>query len=405
MPNRSSRVIVGMSGGVDSSVSALLLKQQGYDVSGLFMKNWEEKDADGHCPAAEDARDALEVCDRLGIALDAVNFSADYWDRVFRYFLDEYRCGRTPNPDILCNKEIKFKAFLNYALSQGADRIATGHYARITHTDGRYRLLKARDTNKDQTYFLYTLGQAQLAKTIFPVGDILKPEIRRLATEAGFGNHAKKDSTGICFIGERHFKSFLSRYLPAQPGEMHTPEGECVGTHDGLMYYTLGQRQGLGIGGRADTTNAPWYVVGKDLANNILLVAQGQHHPLLYSGSLVACTLHWISDVPPALPLQCHAKIRYRQADQACLITALDNDAVQGITSVAGGRMPGATAVQGATTCQVHFEQPQWAVTPGQSIVFYAGEECLGGATIESTSTTHHTSARTFLSNTVSAPL
>ena len=367
------RVTVGMSGGVDSSVTALLLQQQGYNVSGLFMKNWEEKDPDGHCPAAEDARDALEVCDRLGIALDAVNFSAEYWDRVFRYFLDEYRCGRTPNPDILCNKEIKFKAFLDYALNQGADCIATGHYARITHSNGQYRLLKARDTNKDQTYFLYTLGQAQLAKTIFPIGDIIKPEIRRIATEAGFGNHAKKDSTGICFIGERHFKHFLSRYLPAQPGEMHTPEGECVGRHDGLMYYTLGQRQGLGIGGRADASGAPWYVVGKDLANNILWVAQGQHHPLLYSTSLVASNLHWTANTPPTLPMRCHAKTRYRQPDQACLVTALENSAGQG----AEGGMPGATAVQ------VSFEQPQWAVTPGQSVVFYAGEECLGGGIIE----------------------
>ena len=403
----SSRVIVGMSGGVDSSVTALLLQRQGYDVSGLFMKNWEENDPDGHCPAAEDAQDALEVCDRLGIALDAVNFSADYWDRVFRHFIDEYRCGRTPNPDILCNKEIKFKAFLDYALNQGADCIATGHYARIIHRNDQYRLFKARDGNKDQTYFLYTLGQTQLAKTIFPIGDIIKPEIRRLATEAGFGNHAKKDSTGICFIGERRFKSFLSRYLPAQPGEMRTPEGEYVGTHDGLMYYTLGQRQGLGIGGRAhasgaaraDTHHAPWYVVGKDLANNILQVAQGQHHPLLYSTSLVASNLHWIAGEPPALPLRCHAKTRYRQPDQACLVTALENGVGHGrslaschcgtrasmhsgCTSVTEGRMPGVTA------CQVNFEQPQWAVTPGQSVVFYAGEECLGGGTIEYSSTT-----------------
>ena len=381
MPNlNSSRVIVGMSGGVDSSVTALLLQRQGYNVSGLFMKNWEEKDPDGPCPAAEDARDALDVCDRLGIALDAVNFSTEYWDRVFRYFLDEYRCGRTPNPDILCNKEIKFKAFLDYALAQGADCIATGHYARITHSNGQYRLLKARDTNKDQTYFLYTLGQAQLSKTVFPVGDTVKSDIRRIATEAGFGNHAKKDSTGICFIGERHFKSFLSRYLPAQPGEMHTPEGEYIGAHDGLMYYTLGQRQGLGIGGCAHTSGEPWYVVGKDLANNILWVAQGQHHPLLYSTSLIANKLHWTADTPPVLPMYCHAKTRYRQPDQACLVTALENGAVQGCTSVAGGRMPG------ATTCQVSFEQPQWAVTPGQSVVFYTGNECLGGGIIESAS-------------------
>ncbi len=365
----SNRVIVGMSGGVDSSVTALLLQQQGYDVSGLFMKNWEDKDPNGNCPTAEDARDALAVCDRLGIALDAVNFSAEYWDRVFSYFLDEYRCGRTPNPDILCNKEIKFKAFLDYALNQGADHIATGHYARISYSHGQYRLLKARDTNKDQTYFLYTLGQAQLAKTLFPAGDITKPEIRRMATEAGFDNHAKKDSTGICFIGERHFKRFLSRYLPTQPGEIHTPAGECVGRHDGLMYYTLGQRQGLGIGGRAPARDAPdngtygepWYVTGKNLTNNILQVAQGQHHPLLYSTSLIASNLHWTAGTAPVLPLYCQAKTRYRQPDQTCVITTLANG-----------------------HCQVDFEQPQWAVTPGQSVVFYTGEECLGGGIIES---------------------
>lgn len=372
-----SRAIIGMSGGVDSSVSALLLQQQGYDVSGLFMKNWEEKDPDGHCPAAIDARDALGVCDRLGIGLDAVNFAKEYWDRVFQYFLDEYSRGRTPNPDILCNKEIKFKAFLDYALTQGADFIATGHYARVVRRDGLYRLLKGRDANKDQSYFLYTLGQRQLSKTLFPVGELAKPEVRRIATEAGFANHAKKDSTGICFIGERDFKDFLSRYLPAQPGEMRTPEGELIGRHDGLMYYTLGQRQGLGIGGRQGDNGEPWFVAGKELASNTLIVVQGHDHPLLYSRHLVAGNLHWTSGAQPGLPLRCTAKTRYRQSDQACTITALGND-----------------------TCGVTFNQPQWAVTPGQSVVFYSGEECLGGGIIEhTTDTTNNTS---FMQNTTS---
>lgn len=379
MPNPSkTRVIAGMSGGVDSSVSALLLKQQGYDVSGLFMKNWEGKDPDGGCPAAIDARDALEVCDRLGIGLDAVNFSKEYWDRVFQYFLDEYSRGRTPNPDILCNREIKFKAFLDHAMNQGADFIATGHYARVTQREGFYRLLKGRDTNKDQSYFLYTLGQRQLSKTLFPVGELAKPEVRRIATEAGFANHAKKDSTGICFIGERDFKDFLSRYLPAQPGEMRTPEGERIGCHDGLMYYTLGQRQGLGIGGRQGDSGEPWFVAGKELASNTLIVVQGHDHPLLYSQRLVTGNLHWVSGAQPALPLRCTAKARYRQADQTCTVTALDNG-----------------------TCHVAFDQPQWAVTPGQSVVFYSGEECLGGGIIEhtgdaanTTSFTHNTTQR-----------
>ncbi|MFZ5594669.1 MAG: tRNA 2-thiouridine(34) synthase MnmA [Pseudomonadota bacterium] len=372
-----SRVIVGLSGGVDSSVSALLLQQQGYDVSGLFMKNWEDKDPDGHCPAAIDARDALAVCGRLGIVLDAVNFAKEYWDRVFRYFLDEYSRGRTPNPDILCNKEIKFKAFLDYALTQGADFIATGHYARVARRDGLYRLLKGRDINKDQSYFLYTLGQRQLSKTLFPVGELTKPEVRRIATEAGFANHAKKDSTGICFIGERDFKDFLSRYLPAQPGEMRTPEGELIGRHDGLMYYTLGQRQGLGIGGRQGDNGEPWFVAGKELASNTLIVVQGHDHPLLYSRHLVTNNLHWTSGAQPGLPLRCTAKTRYRQPDQTCTLMALDND-----------------------TCCVTFDQPQWAVTPGQSVVFYSGEECLGGGVIEHTGDTANTIS--FMYNTTS---
>ena len=354
------RIIVGMSGGVDSSVTALLLKQQGYAVSGLFMKNWEDY-PDGECPAVQDSQDVMAVCDQIGIDMDGVNFAAEYWDRVFAYFLEEYKAGRTPNPDVLCNKEIKFKAFLDYALTHGADKIATGHYASVAYRDGYYRLLKAADQNKDQTYFLYTLGQAQLSKTLFPLGDIAKPEVRKIAEANHFVNAKKKDSTGICFIGERKFKEFLSQYLPAQPGEMRTPEGELIGQHDGLMYYTLGQRQGLGIGGRKDSSGEPWFVVGKDLDNNILLVAQGEH-PLLYSDSLEASKLHWTTDKAPAAPLRCAAKTRYRQPDQACTITWLEGD-----------------------RCRVAFDHAQRAVTPGQSVVFYKEDECLGGGIIETT--------------------
>ncbi len=363
----STRVIVGMSGGVDSSVCALLLKRQGYDVSGLFMKNWEDY-PDGNCPAAEDARDVMAVCERLDIEMDGINFAEEYRERVFAYFLEEYRAGRTPNPDILCNKEIKFKAFLDHALSQGADKIATGHYAAIDHRDGRYRLMKAADRNKDQTYFLYTLGQHQLRRTLFPLAGLTKPEVRKLAAEAGLPNHAKKDSTGICFIGEFKFKSFLNRYLPTRRGEMRTPEGELVGHHDGLMFYTLGQRQGLGIGGRRDGNGQPWFVVGKNLEENVLIVAQGHDHPLLFSDTLEASRLHWVAGEPPEAPLRCHAKTRYRQADQPCTITAIEGD-----------------------RCTVHFDRPQRAVTPGQSVVFYDGDECLGGGVIESTSS--HASA------------
>lgn len=360
MQDSPKRIIVGMSGGVDSSVCALLLKQQGYEVSGLFMKNWEDY-PDGECPAVQDSQDVMAVCEQIGIEMDGVNFAAEYWDRVFEYFLEEYKAGRTPNPDVLCNKEVKFKAFLDYALAQGADKIATGHYAKVEFRDGYYRLLKAADHNKDQTYFLYTLGQQQLSKTLFPLADIPKPEVRKIAAEADFVNAKKKDSTGICFIGERDFKDFLSQYLPAQPGEMQTPEGEVVGKHDGLMYYTLGQRQGLGIGGRKDSTGEPWFVVGKDLTRNVLLVAQGEH-PLLYSDTLEASKLHWTIDHAPELPLRCAAKTRYRQPDQPCTISPL-----------ADGRV------------RVEFDSPQRAVTPGQSVVFYLGDECLGGGIIEST--------------------
>lgn len=360
------QIIVGMSGGVDSSVTALLLHQQGLSVSGLFMKNWEDRTPDGHCPAAVDAQDAMGVCDKIGIPMDAVNFAAEYWDRVFEYFLDEYRSGRTPNPDILCNKEIKFKAFLDYALTQGADRIATGHYARIAEENGQFKLFKGKDNSKDQSYFLYTLGQTQLSKTLFPLGDLPKSEVRRIAAEAAFENHAKKDSTGICFIGEREFKSFLNNYLPAQPGEIKTLEGKTIGQHDGLMFHTIGQRKGLRIGGlREDSNGEPWYVCDKNLDDNVLLVVQGSEHPALFKQALQAIDLHWISGHPPALPLRCKAKVRYRQDDQPCRIVSSE----QGVATVI-------------------FDQPQRAVTLGQSIVFYHQDECLGGGIIDQTGDT-----------------
>jgi tRNA-uridine 2-sulfurtransferase len=354
------RIVVGISGGVDSSVTAHLLQQQGYEVHGLFMKNWDEDDTDGYCSAAVDLEDAQQVCDTLGIPLLTRNFASEYWENVFSYFLDEYRRGRTPNPDVLCNKEIKFKTFLEQALDMGASHIATGHYARVQYRDGYFRLLKGKDGNKDQSYFLHALNQQQLEKTLFPLGELEKPEVRRLAEQARFANHKKKDSTGICFIGERKFKEFLSRYLPAQPGEMQTPDGQCIGQHDGLMYYTLGQRQGLGIGGAKDASGEPWYVVAKKLDENILVVAQGHDHPLLFREQLSADQLNWIAQTPKQLPFRCSAKTRYRQADQACTITQLDDD-----------------------SCTVIFEQPQRAITPGQSVVFYRDDECLGGGVIQ----------------------
>ena len=359
LPQPGQRIIVGMSGGVDSSVTALLLKQQGYLVEGVFMKNWEGDDTETHCAAEDDLRDARQVCDTLGIPLQGVNFADQYWDRVFEYFLQEYRANRTPNPDILCNREIKFKAFLDYALVQGADYIATGHYARIGHDGKRYTLLRGQDTNKDQSYFLYTLGQTQLARSLFPIGELDKTRVRKLAEQHQLITYNKKDSTGICFIGERDFRAFLKRYLPAQPGEIHTPEGERLGRHEGLMYYTLGQRQGLGIGGVQGHEGAVWYVADKDLSNNILIVVDGHDHPLLYSQGLSAIDLHWVAGEAPTLPLTCSAKTRYRQQDAACRIE-----------STADNR------------CMVHFETPQWAVTPGQSVVFYQGEVCLGGGII-----------------------
>jgi len=357
--NTPRKVIIGLSGGVDSSVAALLLKKQGYMLQGIFMKNWEEDD-DEYCSAEEDLQDASKVAELLEIPLLTRNFSSEYWETVFQYFLDEYKKGRTPNPDILCNKEIKFKTFLEHAIELGAEFIATGHYARCEQRDGKFRLLKALDHNKDQTYFLHQLDQYQLSKTIFPLGDISKPEVRNIAEEFNFENFAKKDSTGICFIGERKFKEFLSQYIPAKPGDIKTISGQVIGKHDGLMYYTLGQRQGLGIGGSSQGDGQPWYVVDKDLENNILIVAQGHDHPALFSNALRATNIHWIADQPTSLPFRCFAKTRYRQADQACTIVKLD-----------------------ANCCTVEFDVAQRAVTPGQSVVFYTNDECLGGAIID----------------------
>jgi tRNA-uridine 2-sulfurtransferase len=358
LPTR--KVMVGLSGGVDSAVAALLLLEQGCQVEALFMKNWEEDDSPEYCSAAVDLEDATAVCEQLDIPLHTINFSAEYWDRVFEYFLAEYRAGRTPNPDVLCNREIKFRAFLDHALQQGADHIATGHYAQLGERDGRMELRKGADPDKDQSYFLHQLDQRALRHSLFPIGHLPKAEVRRLAAAAGFPNHAKKDSTGICFIGERRFRDFLARYLPAQPGEIRSVEGEWLGEHQGLMYHTLGQRQGLGIGGVQGKGEEPWYVVDKDLEHNILVVAQGQRHPALYHQGLSASQLHWISGSAPAAPFSCSARIRYRQQDQECVIERLDGD-----------------------RCETRFAMPQRAITPGQSIVFYADEVCLGGGIIE----------------------
>jgi tRNA-specific 2-thiouridylase len=349
-----------MSGGVDSSVAAYLLKTAGYHVEGLFMKNWEQDDTSSYCAAAQDLTDAQAVCDRLNIPLHTVNFSEQYWQRVFTHFLAEYQNGRTPNPDILCNKEIKFKAFFEYAQQLGADYIATGHYAKVMHAGSIGLLHKAKDRDKDQTYFLYAVNPHVLAKSLFPIGDYLKNQIRTIALEQGFITHNKKDSTGICFIGEKRFKAFLNEYLLAQPGEIKDTSDQTIGRHDGLMFYTIGQRQGLQIGGLKHAQSAPWYVVDKDIARNQLIVAQSDQHPRLFGQGLICSPIHWLLQAPPQLPLTCYAKIRYRQTEQPCLISpSQDNQ-----------------------HC-VMFSTPMRAITPGQSIVFYQQNQCLGGAIIE----------------------
>ena len=361
--NASKKVIVGMSGGVDSSVSAYLLKQQGYQVEGLFMKNWEEDDNDEYCAAAEDLKDAQAVCDKLGIELHTVNFAAEYWDNVFEHFLEEYKAGRTPNPDIMCNKEIKFKAFLQFSAEiLGADYIATGHYVRRTKEDSNTKMLRGLDSNKDQSYFLYAIGEEQVGQTLFPVGELEKPEVRKIAEQQGLITADKKDSTGICFIGERKFKDFLQKYLPAQPGDIETPEGEVIGKHEGLMYHTLGQRKGLLIGGLKEYNDQPWFVVDKDVERNVLIVGQGKNHPLLFSNGLIAGQLNWVDHKGPQQKCKLTVKTRYRQEDIPCTVYPdVENGSIK-----------------------VNFDEPQRAVTPGQSAVFYDGEVCLGGGIIES---------------------
>lgn len=358
-----ARIMIGLSGGVDSSVAAALLQEQGYQVEGLFMKNWEEDDDADYCAAAADLADARAVAERLGIRLHTVNFATEYWDRVFTEFLDEYRAGRTPNPDVLCNKEIKFRAFLDHALDLGADAIATGHYARIVRDAAGCHLRLAADPDKDQTYFLYLLDQQQLARSVFPLGGITKPEVRALAERRGLATARKKDSTGICFIGERRFRDFLARFLPRDPGPIETPDGRRLGEHQGLAYYTIGQRQGLGIGGVADGREAPWFVAAKDPTRNTLVVVQGGDHPLLFAQGFLGTRLHWIADAPPReSPIRCQVRLRHRQPLQDCVVTVLPD-----------------------ARCLVRFVRPQRAVTPGQAAVLYRDAECLGGAIVAAT--------------------
>lgn len=356
---QGAKVVVGLSGGVDSSLSAALLKEHGLEVTALFMKNWEEDDTDTYCSAAEDRDFAARVCTELGIEFKTINFAAEYWDEVFEYFLKEYRASRTPNPDVLCNREIKFKAFLNYALEDlHADFIATGHYCRRTFNLNGTRLIRGADPLKDQSYFLNALNSRILEKVLFPVGELCKTEVRKMAAQRRLATAQRKDSTGICFIGERRFKEFLSRFLPSQPGPIITPDGTVIGKHDGLMYATIGQRKGLGIGGISGAPSGAWYVAGKDLSRNALIVVQGHDHPALYAPALEAGEANWIAEVPH-FPLECTCKIRYRQQDLPCSVTPLADGVLQ-----------------------VYFHTPALAVSPGQYVVFYQGEECLGGAVI-----------------------
>ena len=375
LPPPGTRVIVGMSGGVDSSVAALLLARAGCDVSGVFMRNWE--DDDEACTARQDYRDAAGVAETLGIELELVNFAEEYWAGVFEHFLAEYRAGRTPNPDVLCNREIKFKAFLDHAIRRGAELIATGHYVRGGTAPGPEgpapALLRGLDAGKDQSYFLYQLGRRALARSVFPVGALDKSEVRTLARAAGFHLHAKKDSTGICFIGERKFSAFLADYLPASPGEIVTDAGEVVGRHAGLMFHTHGQRQGLGIGGRADASAEPWYVIGKDLGANRLVVGQGHDHPGLMRDALEASELHWVAGAPPGESFRCTARVRYRQRDVPVTVRVIEPGT--------GGASDGAPAP--GMRVEARFDAPLRAITPGQSIVFYEAERCLGGGVID----------------------
>jgi tRNA-specific 2-thiouridylase len=358
---RKQKIIVGMSGGVDSSVAAWLLKEQGHEVEGLFMKNWEHDDKPGFCAAAADLADAQAVCDALDIPLHTVNFSAQYWDNVFQSVLNEYHKARTPNPDVLCNREIKFDAFLNHALELGADAIATGHYAKVSIEQGLPHLYKARDRDKDQTYFLHAVKAQALLKAYFPLGDYTKTQVREQAQQLGFINHAKKDSTGICFIGEKRFKTFLNEFMLSTPGNIENTQGSVLGRHDGLMFYTLGQRQGLNLGTASHACNQPWYVVDKDISRNVLIVAEGSEHPMLYSIGLICSQIHWINPMQTHdFPMTCFAKTRYRQHEQACVISPADGQ-----------------------EHVVMFSSPQRAVTPGQYVVFYTKNECLGGAVIE----------------------
>ncbi len=360
MKDTQNRIVLGMSGGVDSSVAALLLKEQGFDVVAVYMKNWEEEDAEGLCTAAADYDDVRRVAGALGIPYYTVNFAKEYQDRVFSYFLAEYKAGRTPNPDVLCNCEIKFRAFLDFAMGLEAAALATGHYARLDKIGGETRLLRAADLSKDQTYFLAGLTQAQLGRAMFPIGGLQKSEVRRLAAAAGLSTARKKDSTGICFIGERNFKRFLMQYLPAQPGDMVDLRGKVVGRHDGLMYYTLGQRRGLGIGGRAEGSGESWFVIAKDMEHNLLIVQQGEQEEL-YSLGLRAERMNFIAGQAPGLSFACTAKFRYRQSDQAVRVTMTGEG------------------------CSIDFEEPQRAVTPGQWVVLYDGDVCLGGGPIDET--------------------